>query len=64
MIKFWSEVPSARAREMVADVATWFWMALWTVVARAVRALARPAAGSPPRGPSPHRGVFPPAVRW
>ena len=33
MIKFWSEVPSARAREVVTDVATWFWVALWTVVA-------------------------------
>src|SRR5437867_6164927 len=33
MIKFWSEVPSARAREMVTDVATWAWVAVWTVVA-------------------------------
>lgn len=33
MIKFWSEVPSARAREVVADVATWGWVALWTIVA-------------------------------
>lgn len=32
-MKFWSEVPSARAREIVADVATWSWVALWTVIA-------------------------------
>ncbi len=32
-MKFWSEVPSARAREMVADFATWGWVALWVVVA-------------------------------
>ncbi len=33
MIKFWSEVPSARAREIAADVATWAWVSLWAVVA-------------------------------
>jgi len=33
MVKFWSEVPLARAREMLADVATWAWVALWTIVA-------------------------------
>lgn len=32
-MKFWSEVPSARAREIVADVATWCWVSLWAVVA-------------------------------
>ena len=32
MLKFWSEVPSARAREVVADVATWTWVSLWAVV--------------------------------
>lgn len=32
MLKFWSEVPAARAREVVADVATWAWVALWAVV--------------------------------
>lgn len=32
MLKFWSEIPSARAREMVADVATWAWVALWVVI--------------------------------
>ncbi|MDO8485562.1 MAG: hypothetical protein Q7S35_11550 [Candidatus Limnocylindrales bacterium] len=32
-MKFWSEVPSARARELVADVATWSWVSLWAVVA-------------------------------
>lgn len=31
--KFWSEEPSARAREVVADVATWSWVSLWAVVA-------------------------------
>lgn len=32
-MKFWSEVPSARWRELVADVATWTWVSLWVVVA-------------------------------
>lgn len=32
MLKFWSETPAARAREMVADVATWAWVALWAVI--------------------------------
>jgi hypothetical protein len=32
MLKFYSEVPSARAREMLADLSTWAWVALWTVV--------------------------------
>ena len=32
MLKFWSEVPSAKAREIAADVATWAWVALWAVV--------------------------------
>lgn len=32
-MKFWSEVPSARARELVADIATWAWVSLWIVVA-------------------------------
>jgi hypothetical protein len=32
MLKFWSEVPSARVREMVADVATWAWVALWVTI--------------------------------
>jgi hypothetical protein len=32
-MKFWSEVPSARVRELVADVATWAWVSLWVVVA-------------------------------
>ncbi|MEO5884189.1 MAG: hypothetical protein ABIQ58_01560 [Candidatus Limnocylindrales bacterium] len=31
-MKFWSEIPSARAREVAADVATWAWVALWAVV--------------------------------
>ena len=32
-MKFWSEVPSARVRELVADIATWTWVSLWAVVA-------------------------------
>ena len=32
MLKFSSEIPTARAREMVADVATWAWVALWVVI--------------------------------
>jgi hypothetical protein len=30
---FWSEVPSARAREVLADVATRTWVSLWVVLA-------------------------------
>jgi hypothetical protein len=33
MVKFWSEVPSARAREVVADIATWAWVSLWVLIA-------------------------------
>jgi hypothetical protein len=32
MLKFWSEVGSARLREMTADIATWAWVALWAVI--------------------------------
>jgi hypothetical protein len=32
MLKFYSEIPTARARELVADLSTWAWVALWTVV--------------------------------
>lgn len=32
MLKFWSETPAARTREIVADVATWIWVAFWAVV--------------------------------
>jgi hypothetical protein len=32
MLKFYSEVWPARIREVVADVATWAWVVLWTVV--------------------------------
>jgi hypothetical protein len=32
MLKFWSEVRSARLREMTADVATWAWVALWSTI--------------------------------
>lgn len=33
MITFWSETPGRRRREVAADVATWTWVALWSVVA-------------------------------
>ena len=29
MIKFWSELPAARAKEQVADLATFLWVAFW-----------------------------------
>ena len=29
MIKFWSELPAARAKEQVADLATFLWVAIW-----------------------------------
>jgi hypothetical protein len=32
VIKFWSEVPAARVREIAADVATWIWVSVWVVV--------------------------------
>ncbi len=32
MLKFWSEVPSARVREVVTDLATWAWVALWVAI--------------------------------
>lgn len=32
MLKFYSELPTARARELVADIATWAWVALWAVI--------------------------------
>ena len=32
MLKFWSELPAARAREVAADLATSAWVALWTVI--------------------------------
>ena len=32
MLKFYSEVGTARAREMAADIVTWAWVALWTVI--------------------------------
>ena len=32
MLKFWSELPSARARELTADLATWIWVSLWVLI--------------------------------
>ena len=32
MLKFWSEIPAARAREVAADLATWIWVSLWVIV--------------------------------
>ena len=37
-MKFWSEVPTARTRELMADVATWSWVSLWAVVASRLHA--------------------------
>ena len=33
MLTFWSETRTRRRREVAADVATWAWVALWSVVA-------------------------------
>lgn len=33
MVTFWSETPGRRRREIVADVATWAWVATWSVIA-------------------------------
>jgi hypothetical protein len=33
MVTFWSETPGRRRREIAADVATWGWVALWSVIA-------------------------------
>ena len=38
MVTFWSETPGRRRREVVADVATWGWVALWSVVAYRIHA--------------------------
>ena len=32
MLKFYSEIPTARSRELLADLSTWAWVALWTVI--------------------------------
>jgi hypothetical protein len=32
MLKFYSEIPTARSRELIADASTWLWVALWTVI--------------------------------
>ena len=39
MLKFWSEIPTARAREMVADVATWIWVSVWVVIGAKIYAV-------------------------
>lgn len=38
MITFWSETPGRRRREVAADVATWTWVAFWSVVAFRINA--------------------------
>lgn len=38
MVTFWSETPGRRRREVTADVATWAWVALWSVVAFRIHA--------------------------
>ncbi len=32
MLKFYSEVGTARTRELITDLATWAWVALWVVI--------------------------------
>jgi hypothetical protein len=32
-VTFWSETPGRRRREVAADIATWAWVAVWSVVA-------------------------------
>jgi hypothetical protein len=38
MVTFWSETPGRRRREVAADVATWVWVAFWSVVAFRIHA--------------------------
>ena len=38
MITFWSEIPSQRRREVAADLSTWGWVALWSVVSFRIHA--------------------------
>jgi hypothetical protein len=38
MVTFWSETPGRRRREIVADVATWAWVATWSVIAFRIHA--------------------------
>jgi hypothetical protein len=38
MVTFWSETPGRRRREVAADVATWVWVAIWSVIAFRIHA--------------------------
>jgi hypothetical protein len=38
MVTFWSETPGRRRREIAADVATWVWVAIWSVIAFRIHA--------------------------
>jgi hypothetical protein len=38
MVTFWSETPGRRRREIAADVATWAWVAAWSVIAYRIHA--------------------------
>ena len=38
MLTFWSETPGRRRREVVADIATWAWVATWSVIAFRIHA--------------------------
>jgi hypothetical protein len=38
MVTFWSETSGRRRREVAADVATWVWVAFWSVVAFRIHA--------------------------
>lgn len=61
MVTFWSETPGRRRREVAAYVATWVWVALWSVIAfrnpQGHQRLRRggPRAGTG-RGRDPRRG--------
>jgi hypothetical protein len=38
MVTFWSETPGRRRKEVAADVATWAWVAFWSVIAYRIHA--------------------------
>jgi hypothetical protein len=38
MVTFWSETPGRRRREIAADISTWAWVAVWSVVAYRIHA--------------------------
>ena len=46
MLKLWSEVPSARAYELAADIATIFWVASWAIASRRLYEMLATFAGA------------------